>query len=879
MTTHKSSRGRTARVTAKCLSAAALTIAMLSGEPQATAADPAPEPTANSDAPQLSNISRDNAVTVSETTSDGVTTSTVYTDPINYLEASTGDWKAIDNTLTQSPGEKYEYENSENSFRLRVPSNPAVSPFRISESGSWLELRLEGTSSSAPELSGEASVETDAAGTDGVVYEAQSTGLKESILLDAAPKYPMQYTYLVEASPDLSASLDKDGSVRFTKEDGTVRFEVPAGVMYESETPTVSSDQIDYLLDPQGAGWTLTVTPSYEWLSSPDRNYPVVVDPSVTTQPSNNCWINSDQPTTYHCGTNTTALRVGLNGTTKRRTLLNFDTSAIPAGVEVSEANLQLYLDSSSTTSVHSADYGLQTPKSVWTGSTNPTWQSSSTGAWNGACKCGSTIYGKVGLNGSSSGYKTFGDLEALVQKWIDGSIVNRGVLLKQTSEEVNTTLYFYSSSSDAANNGKRPKLSVTYTSAAPGKPTSLTISPGDGGVVESTTPTVEARIADPDGDPVALQISIVDSDSVTVFSGVSSQVVSGSLASLSIPSGVLEYGADYTLTAAATDGITAGQTESVEFIVDDPTDIDDEWESFDPAASLPEDSELLEEAFFSATVSCAISEGQVSTNWTVEDEFGVMDSSGAYIGGTVDSTIESDCYDAATKFVSDAIEAATSDAERIASLQDAIDTAETSAVTPPTLTYTWSGANYAESDSIATDDDGGSVLTIPSETSGSSCNTPDNVYSFIFGHAPTPRYIGMAEMKGKKLARFNQLRRKGKPCWYNWGSDGCSSPADWTAWEDTFLVSCYRHDWGYRNLKRAESWYDYDTWNWNNKAVSDTKLYFDAYKKCGQLYSGFTAKQCRDGAYIFYTAVAVGVKPNTFKDWKKVYVVLEQTS
>ena len=51
-----------------------------------------------------------------------------------------------------------------------------------------------------------------------------------------------------------------------------------------------------------------------------------------------------------------------------------------------------------------------------------------------------------------------------------------------------------------------------------------------------------------------------------------------------------------------------------------------------------------------------------------------------------------------------------------------------------------------------------------------------------------------------------------------------CSDSPDSAAWFN-FTYPCKRHDFGYRNSKRAESWYGTDTWRKWNKNVTDKQF------------------------------------------------------
>ena len=93
--------------------------------------------------------------------------------------------------------------------------------------------------------------------------------------------------------------------------------------------------------------------------------------------------------------------------------------------------------------------------------------------------------------------------------------------------------------------------------------------------------------------------------------------------------------------------------------------------------------------------------------------------------------------------------------------------------------------------------------------------------------------------------ARLNQ------PAWasyqFDWGTDYCSASPDQPLGFD-FRLSCYRHDWGYRNY-RAMGQFP------SNKSRLDDAFYQDMRRKCGQ-YNSIVRPACYSLAWSYYQAV-----------------------
>ncbi|OIH94366.1 PA14 domain-containing protein [Curtobacterium sp. MCBA15_001] len=122
-------------------------------------------------------------------------------------------------------------------------------------------------------------------GTD-MTYQVYPAGVKESLILDAAPSssHPV-YRWKVHA-PGLQVQDGPAGSIAFVDATGRTVFSTPTPVMTDSSgTAGVSDDAVATLpvtIDHvSGAEWTISLTPDADWLRDPARVYPVTVDPSI----------------------------------------------------------------------------------------------------------------------------------------------------------------------------------------------------------------------------------------------------------------------------------------------------------------------------------------------------------------------------------------------------------------------------------------------------------------------------------------------------------------------------------------------------------------------------------------------------------------------
>ena len=447
---------------------------------------------------------------------DGSYTAEVSAGPVNYKDDS-GDWTRIDNDLVPAPGDAYAVENQANDYTVSIPENPATTPVRFELDGDWVSMKLAGSDNVDPAVDGaEASFQDLTPAADEVVYEATDSGVKETIILDAAPTGPVSYVYNMKVSPGITPALTLLGMVEFRNANDVPQFVIPRGNMTDSAVPEpVFSGAVTYDLQQATEGWKFTITPDLGWLTDPARVYPVMIDPTVDKPVQKDCYLVQEAPTTSYCGQG--ILKVGAtNSLYKRRALLDFNINGIPAGSTIHNANAWIWMDQYSTVGSGGATtYALYNPSSVWGGCAS--WNYTCTGGtWSGGGSQGQISSNAQSMGGTASGWQTW-DITGRTAGWLNGSYENRGVLLRQTGENVKKVLGFVSSTH--SNTGLRPLLRVNYT--APNTPpqnaqlqgiTSCVSGCGDEfSVTNSATPTLRAIANDQDSGSLVYRFILRD--------------------------------------------------------------------------------------------------------------------------------------------------------------------------------------------------------------------------------------------------------------------------------------------------------------------------------------------------------------------------------
>ena len=168
--------------------------------------------------------------------------------------------------------------------------------------------------------------------------------------------------------------------------------------------------------------------------------------------------------------------------------LVRFDLSSIPTGATITEAELQLYASGWSGSDITLGTYCILRNSHP----DQATWNQARTGAYWAQPGCNDTASDRRPAPESSlttsSVARWYGfDLTPLVQDWVNGTLTNKGVLLRATYSS--HSFRFASAQNTSAS--IRPRLVVTYDSE--GGPTSTTTATPTSSATPTHTPTASA--------------------------------------------------------------------------------------------------------------------------------------------------------------------------------------------------------------------------------------------------------------------------------------------------------------------------------------------------------------------------------------------------
>ncbi|MFI7067417.1 DNRLRE domain-containing protein [Kribbella sp. NPDC050124] len=304
------------------------------------------------------------------------------TEPVHF-RASDGSLQPIDTTVRASKATGFGLANETNSFRSYFGNRPDQL-VRFELDGRGLTLGTPSTKVLTPVSAGDTVTYPDVFGDADLVYQVGPDQLKESIVLESAPADPT-YTFSLKLA-GVKAEQQPDGSIAFYRQSGLGRplFTMPRPFMTDARDDASSpygkafSEQVTQTVTQRGANIDITVRADAAWLSSPDRQYPVVIDPTIAIEPApdqaQDAMVDSGDPTNNYGGI--TGLYAGTTASAKRRSLLKFDISSLPAGTTVDSAQLKLYFDQTFHTNTNAVQLEARLGASAWTEST-VNWNSS----------------------------------------------------------------------------------------------------------------------------------------------------------------------------------------------------------------------------------------------------------------------------------------------------------------------------------------------------------------------------------------------------------------------------------------------------------------------------------------------------------------------
>ncbi|WP_258527915.1 LamG-like jellyroll fold domain-containing protein, partial [Streptomyces sp. NBRC 110611] len=406
---------------------------------------------------------------------DGTYTTRYYDEPVNF-PARDGSWQKIDATLVrpekvegprtmsaEPPAWTTRSTRSGITFAPHADADPVLR-LEVGE-GHSLTYGVEGAAHVAGTADGAVITYADARPSADLQYVAGNDSVKETLLLKSKDA-PTEWRFPLQAR-GLTAKLDEHGGVGFEDKYGEQRAWMPPGWMEDSALADNAnqgeiSSGVRYSLEEKGSRQVLVVSLDKEWLSAPERVFPVKVDPSVkAVSATSGTYVQSPYNQNF---SSDTILKAGTydGGKHKAESFLRFNgvesslKNAWVLGAKLSLYNTWSYSCQARPVTVHpiTSDWseksankypGPATGASLVSKSFAHGWRPKGTTSWS----CGPAW---EGIDLGAAGRK-------LVDDWTHGRKKNYGLALKASTSDSYAWKQF---GSDNYPNGK-PSLDVTW--------------------------------------------------------------------------------------------------------------------------------------------------------------------------------------------------------------------------------------------------------------------------------------------------------------------------------------------------------------------------------------------------------------------------------
>jgi len=385
---------------------------------------------------------------------DGTITEEIYSTPIHY-RGTQGNWLSIDNNLAPVPDNNFEFANKDNKVKFLFGKNTrSQSLVRFQAKNKWVDFRPVAASVYGTEIQQDNDVVNDVYGTiaedtitypnifnnTSIAYKSCSQSLKESIILQQ-PTF--NYFSFEIKLHKLNLLRSETGQLLLTdpESDATVAYFVTP---YMQDDKGATSQAVSLSLREENDKTYMDLLADSSWLSSQERVFPVVIDPTIVLYDElDDTYVSSANPNTGYAGSNYlyAGNKAGF-GTT--RSFMSFILPSLPSSARIDQAYISVYQYLRSPPATTLNVYPQTQPWSSW-----------STRTWNTQPSVGS-LAGTT--TGNSTGYWNI-TITDLVKDWYNGVLANYGISLR-LDNETQTALEFYSKEQGS----NVPKLTITYT-------------------------------------------------------------------------------------------------------------------------------------------------------------------------------------------------------------------------------------------------------------------------------------------------------------------------------------------------------------------------------------------------------------------------------
>ena len=395
---------------------------------------------------------------------DHTFTTTVYDSPINYRDRL-GHWQQIDSTLGSTSVKAYSYQNRANSFQAQFKQTLGDDYFRLVTDGQPVSLSLAGASHATASVKGASIEYANALPHVTARYNVGSEAVEETLVLQDRSA-ATSYRFLLKTPAGTTVEQLVDGGWGF-RIPGRAQpsFYLTSPIAYDSShSLDPGNGHAQIAVKQVSGGFEVDLSLDQAWLSDSVRRFPVFLDPTVTIQPdSNDATFAADCSNCLpYVDTTSGRMYIGTDGTHPWREAIQFDMSAIPAGVNVTSASLGIYYDSywMNLSGTSGPSISHQIDAHLMTGS----WSTSST---TSQVQFSSTVLSSFTLPASPPEQWMTWSVTSAVNGWVSGTQPNYGLYLMRSTEPKKAGGPAPPGMRFPGEPSLRPQLTVTYSGDA----------------------------------------------------------------------------------------------------------------------------------------------------------------------------------------------------------------------------------------------------------------------------------------------------------------------------------------------------------------------------------------------------------------------------
>ena len=394
---------------------------------------------------------------------DGTIVAKVYNEDIHYLK--NGKYEDIDNTLVK---ENDCYCNRSNDYKVRFKNNGNDSLMIMEKDDNYLDIKLKESHNVLMKKKKQITPYIDSVSYDNILdginleYKALPTKIKETIILNNNEcnkiDFVINTNLLLQQENNQILALNEEKAV----------FSIDAPYM-EDKLGQINNNIFYKLTKNNNVEYELELYLDKEWLDSPEREYPVYVDPTISninqTNSVHDTYI-SNQEDKFG---NNTLLKVGVEKVSNvdiiHRALMKFDLPELGTGSEIINAILSL-------TSCLRDDFQTESKAQLVSVHRVTTDWSDTTANWNQMNdKYDSRVEALMSVtrsemyNNELYASMAGADITSLVKKWYRDT-PNYGIMLKAVKEyyvDNNFPAFFSNEANNPGDTSPKPIFQIAY--------------------------------------------------------------------------------------------------------------------------------------------------------------------------------------------------------------------------------------------------------------------------------------------------------------------------------------------------------------------------------------------------------------------------------